>query len=272
LEEIMKDAEFITIQYPSVRQFTADIGRIDHGKHYVRSLLEVDVTEALQKLRAMRAPGKKVSFLAWFVKVLADAVARHPPINGIRRGRGKVVVFKEVNISVIVEKKVDGKSVPLPLVLRDVAAKSLLDLNAEIQAAVDQSVEHAGNLVLGRGENEGLLNLALVLPQWLRLAFMRLFILGSPRRVQDMMGTVMISSLGTVGRLCGWILPTSMHPLSIGIGSLNKKPAIRQGAIEKRDILHLTVAFDHDVIDGMPALAFVDDLVARLETGAGLEP
>ena len=267
----MEELDHYTIQYPSVRQFTADIGRIDHGKHYVRSLLEVDVTETLQKLKAMRAPGKKVSFLAWFVKVLADAAAQHPPINGIRQGRGRVVVFKEVNISVIVEKKVDGKSVPLPLVLRNVAAKTPLELNAEIQAAVNQTVEHAGNLVLGRGENEGLLNLALMLPQWLRLAFMRAFILGNPRRVQAMMGTIAVTSLGTVGRLSGWILPTSMHPLSIGIGSLNKKAAIHQGAIEKRDILHLTIAFDHDVIDGMPALAFVDDLVANLEAGAGLE-
>jgi pyruvate/2-oxoglutarate dehydrogenase complex dihydrolipoamide acyltransferase (E2) component len=267
----MKDTESFTIQYPPVRQFTADIGRIDHGKHYVRSLLEVDVTEALQKLKAMRAPGKKVSFLAWFVKVLADVVAQHPPINGIRQGRNKVVVFKEVNISVIVEKKVDGKAVPLPLVLRNVGAKTPLELNAEIQASVDQSIEHAGNLVLGRGESEGLLSLAMLLPQWLRLAVMRVFILNNPRRVQEMMGTVMISSLGTVGRLTGWMLPTSMHPLSIGIGSLNKKPAVRQGTIEKRDILHLTVAFNHDVIDGMPALAFVDDLVARLETGVGLD-
>ena len=267
----MEETEYYTIQYPPVRQFTADIGRIDHGKHYVRSLLEVDVTEALRKLKQLRAPGKKVSFLAWFVKVLADAAAQHPPINGIRQGRNKVVVFKEVDISVIVEKKVDGKAVPLPLVLRDVGSKTPLELNAEIQAAVEQPVNHAGNLVLGRGENEGLLSLALVLPQWLRLLFMRVFILGNPRRLQAMMGTIAVTSLGTVGRLSGWILPTSMHPLSIGIGSLNKKPAIHQGAIEKRDILHLTIAFDHDVIDGMPALAFVDDLVSRLEAGASLE-
>jgi len=264
--------DFLTIEYPAVRQFTADIGRLDHSKHYVRSLLEVDVTEALQKLKSMRAPGRKVSFLAWFVKVLADAVVQHPPINGIRQGRRKIVVFREVNISVVVEKQVDGQPVPLPLVLRAVNEKSAVDLNTEIQTAVGQSVAHAGNLVLGRGENKGLLNLALLLPQRLRLAFMRAFILGNPHRVQDMMGTVMVSSLGTVGRLTGWMLPTSMHPLSIGIGSLNKKAAIYQGVIQKRDILHLTIAFDHDVIDGMPARSFVDDLVARLESGAGLAP
>jgi pyruvate/2-oxoglutarate dehydrogenase complex dihydrolipoamide acyltransferase (E2) component len=266
----MKEKEYTTITYPAVREFTADTGRISRERHYVRSLLEIDVTDALQKLKQMRAPGKKVSFLAWFVKVLAEAVAQHPPINGIRQGRHRVVVFKDINISIVVEKKVDGKAVPLPLVLRGVNLKSPIQLTSEIQAAVSQSVEQAGNLVLGRGENTLLLNLALILPQWLRLFIMRVFIFGSPQRMQDMMGTVMVSSLGTVGRLSGWILPASMHPLSIGIGTLNKKAAIHQGEICKRDILHLTIAFDHDVIDGMPALAFVDTLVSKMEAGEGL--
>jgi pyruvate/2-oxoglutarate dehydrogenase complex dihydrolipoamide acyltransferase (E2) component len=109
------------------------------------------------------------------------------------------------------------------------------------------------------------------MPKWLRLFVMRTFILGNPERMQIIMGTVMVTSLGTVGRITGWVMPTSMHPLSIGIGTLNKKPAVYKGDIQKRDILHLTVAFDHDVIDGMPALKFVDELVANLERGSGLE-
>ena len=100
---------------------------------------------------------------------------------------------------------------------------------------------------------------------------MHRFILGNPQRMQAMMGTVMITSLGTVGRYTGWIIPTSMHPLSIGIGTLNKKPAVHDGEIQKRDILNLTVAIDHDVIDGMPAFKFVDDLVSRLQKGEGLD-
>ena len=94
----MKTDEYIKIHYPAVRVFTADTGRISMEKHYVRSLLEVDVTDALQKLKQMRAPGRKVSFLAWFIKVTADTVAQHPPINGIRKGRNTVWVPRSVDV------------------------------------------------------------------------------------------------------------------------------------------------------------------------------
>jgi pyruvate/2-oxoglutarate dehydrogenase complex dihydrolipoamide acyltransferase (E2) component len=62
-----------------------------------------------------------------------------------------------------------------------------------------------------------------------------------------------------------------MHPLSIAIGSINKKPAIYEGEIQKRSILHLTVAVDHNIIDGIPAMRFMDELVSKLEKGVGLD-
>jgi pyruvate/2-oxoglutarate dehydrogenase complex dihydrolipoamide acyltransferase (E2) component len=263
--------DFTTITYPPSRQFTADMGKISRDKHYVRAMVEVDVTHALQRIKEIRAPGKKVSFLAWFIKTVADTAAVHPPVNGIRRGRSKVVVFKSVDVSTVVEKKVDGTAVPLPLVLREANRKTCFQLNDEIQAAVAQTVENAGNFVLGKTADSLLLRLASIMPQWLRIFFMRTFILSNPQRMQAMMGTVMVTSLGTVGRMTGWIIPTSMHPLSIGIGSLNKKAAVFEGTVQKRDILHLTVAVDHDVIDGVPAFKFVDDLIRRLEGGEGLE-
>ncbi len=263
--------EFTTFDYPSSRQFTADMGKISREKHYVRALVEVDVTCALQRIKEIRSPGKKVSFLAWFIKTVADTAALHPPVNGIRQGRSRVVVFKSVDVSTVVEKKVDGAAVPLPLVLREANFKTCFQLNDEIQAAVAQAVKDEGNFVLGKGENSLFLKLAAGMPQWLRIFIMRTFILSNPQRMQAMMGTVMVTSLGTVGRMTGWIIPTSMHPLSIGIGSLNKKAAVFEGTIQKRDILHLTIAVDHDVIDGMPAFKFVGDLLRQLESGVGLE-
>lgn len=267
----MNENEFIKITYPAVRQFTADTGRIDHEKHFVRGLLEVDLTTALQKIRALRAPGRKVSVQAWFISVLAAAVADHPPINGIKKGRHQVVVFKNVDVATVVEKKVGEVSIPLPLVLRDANHRSMFELNAEIQAAVEKQVNANRDVTLGKDQDPLAIRLAALLPQWLRLWFMRAFILSNPQRMQNMMGTVMVTSLGTVSHLSGWIMPSSLHSLSVGIGSLNKKPVIVNGAVEIRNILHLTIGFDHDVIDGMPAMRFVDDLVSRLEAGAGLE-
>jgi pyruvate/2-oxoglutarate dehydrogenase complex dihydrolipoamide acyltransferase (E2) component len=267
----MAKEDIITIDYPAVRQFTADTGKLDRERHYVRALLEVDVTDALQKIKALRAPGRKVSFLAWFIKVLADTVALHPPVNGVKQGRNRVVAFKSIDISTVVEKKVGGTAVPLPVVLRGVNQKTFYQIDTEIQAAVAQTEVNEGTVVLGKGNEGAFLKLAMLTPQWLRLAYMRTFILGNPQRMQAMMGTVMVTSLGTVGRISGWIIPSSMHPLSIGIGSLNRKAVIHEGEIQKRDILHLTVSVDHNIIDGMPAFKFVDDLVARLAAGEGLD-
>jgi len=267
----MNNQNFTKVVYPGVRVLTADTGRINRDKHYVKALLEVDITIALEKLKALRAPGKKVSFQAWFIKLLADSVAQHPPVNGIHKGRDEVLVFHSVNISTVVEKIVDGVAVPLPLALRGANTKTCLEINDEIRSAISQTVADERNLVLGKGENRFLISLALLMPQWLRLFIMRKFILDNPHRMQQMMGTVMVTSLGNVGHLSGWILPTSMHPLSVAIGSINKKPAIYEGEIQKRSILHLTVAVDHDVIDGIPAMRFMDDFVSRLEKGTGLD-
>ncbi|NJO84205.1 MAG: 2-oxo acid dehydrogenase subunit E2 [Blastochloris sp.] len=40
--------------------------------------------------------------------------------------------------------------------------------------------------------------------------------------------------------------------------------------IEPREILNLTVVFDHDVVDGAPATRFVRQLVELIESGYGL--
>jgi pyruvate/2-oxoglutarate dehydrogenase complex dihydrolipoamide acyltransferase (E2) component len=40
--------------------------------------------------------------------------------------------------------------------------------------------------------------------------------------------------------------------------------------IEPREILNLTVAFDHDVVDGAPAARFVERLVDLIESEDGL--
>jgi len=267
----MDDKSMIKTIYPAVRQFTADTGKISRDKHYMRTLLEVDVSNALQKLKAMRTRENKVSFLAWFIHILGACVANHPPIDGVRQGKRSVISFKDVDISTIVEKQVEGVGVPIPLVLRDVNHQPIQQIEQSIRSAVEQKVESEGNYVLGKKKSDWLMRLATAVPQWMRLFFMRVFVLNNPKRLKAMMGTVIVTSLGMRGNLTGWIIPTSMHPLSIGIGSLSKKAAIYKGEIQKRDILHLTIAIDHDVVDGMPALRFVDELVSMMERGAGLD-
>ena len=269
----MPDRQSYEIPYPSSRQFTFDLGRIGLGKHHVKALLEVDVTEARRIIKQTRHTGKRISFTAWLIKVIADCVALHPPIAGINRAkRNKVLVFDDVDISIVVEKNVNGVRVPLPYVIRKADQKTLYQIQDEIETVKSQAVENEGNYVLGEEYSTRAMRLFVRLPQWLRLILMRLLVLNPPQRIKSMMGTVMITSAGMVGHTRGWIIPFSMHPLCLAFGSLNEQPSVYRGEIQKREILHLTILIDHDVIDGVPAATFVDDLVKRLQAGFGFQP
>jgi pyruvate/2-oxoglutarate dehydrogenase complex dihydrolipoamide acyltransferase (E2) component len=97
-------------------------------------------------------------------------------------------------------------------------------------------------------------------------------LLKDPHRRQRMMGSVAVTSLGVGAHFPGWIIPKSMHNLACGLGSIIKKPWVVGSEIQVREILHLTMLFDHDVIDGSPAARMIQDFVARLEKGVDFEP
>lgn len=268
----MAEKSFHEIPYPSSRQLTFDLGKIGLAKHHVRALLEVDVTEARKLIRQSRRSGRKISFTAWLIKSIADCVALHPPIAGVNDARrNTVLVFEDVDLSIVVEKDVKGARVPLPYVIRKADKKTLYEIQGEIESAKSQTVKGEGDYVLGEEQNALGMKLFVRLPQWLRLILMRLLVLNHPRRVKDMMGSVMITTAGMVGHTRGWIMPFGMHPLCLAFGSLNEQAAVYKGEIQKREILHLTVLIDHDVIDGVPAARFVDDLVKKLQSGFGLQ-
>jgi pyruvate/2-oxoglutarate dehydrogenase complex dihydrolipoamide acyltransferase (E2) component len=54
------------------------------------------------------------------------------------------------------------------------------------------------------------------------------------------------------------------------VGGIARKPAVVEDHIEPREMLSLTVIFDHDVVDGAPAARFVQRLVELIESGYGL--
>ena len=267
----MPEMQSYEIPYPSSRQLTFDVGRVGLAKHHVRALLEVDVTEARSLIKQNRHRGNKISFTAWLIKAIGDCVALHPQIAGVNDAkRNKVLVFEDVDISIVVEKEVNGTRVPLPYVIRKADKKTLCEIRDEIESAKSQTVAGEGDYVLGEASSTMGMKLFVSLPQWLRLILMRVFVLRHPQRVKDLMGTVMITTAGMVGHTRGWIMPFGMHPLCLAFGSLNEQAAVYRGEIQKREILHLTVLIDHDVIDGVPAARFVDDLVKKLQAGVGL--
>jgi pyruvate/2-oxoglutarate dehydrogenase complex dihydrolipoamide acyltransferase (E2) component len=54
----------------------------------------------------------------------------------------------------------------------------------------------------------------------------------------------------------------------VTIGGATRRPALLDGAVTERELLPLTLSFDHTVIDGAPAARFAQTLRHRLESGA----
>jgi len=106
----------------------------------------------------------------------------------------------------------------------------------------------------------------LLLPQFIRLIIWKI-ILSNPYRIKNMMGTVMVTSVGMIGDVSGWAIPYSIHPLCFTIGSIIKKPGVKDDKIEIREFLNMTILIDHDVIDGAPALRFAARLKELIENG-----
>jgi pyruvate/2-oxoglutarate dehydrogenase complex dihydrolipoamide acyltransferase (E2) component len=95
--------------------------------------------------------------------------------------------------------------------------------------------------------------------------------LRNPKFIYPKMGNVVITSVGMIGRINGWFIHKSIHPVSFGVGSVIKKPVVIDNEIKIREILNMTILVDHDVIDGAPMVRFLNDLTKSLEAGAFLD-
>jgi hypothetical protein len=266
-----KEKGFQLFPFPSSRIATFDVGRIGRDKHHITGLLEVDVTRGRKNLRQWRKDGRQVSFTAWFISSLAKSLEKHPEAHGMLLNKRNVIAFADVNIALPVERLVQGKAVPLVLLLKKVNHKSLEEITQEIRSAQSQELQDEGDNVLGARQNPWSMRLFYALPQGLRMLIWK-HLLKDPHRRQRMMGSVAVTSLGVGAHFPGWIIPKSMHNLACGLGSIIKKPWVVGSEIQVREILHLTMLFDHDVIDGSPAARMIQDFVARLEKGVDFEP
>lgn len=252
------------VPFQNSRIGTLDIGAVGGRRHRITALIEVDVTEARQALK--RRGG--LSFNSWLLKCIGDCVSQYPELHGIRRGEKEIIRFGDVDLSLMIEREVAGRNVPLPFVIRGVNEKSFEAVHQEVLQARCQAVSGDGTIVLGRGESVGTRVYAM-LPGFLRRFIWRRLLM-KPFSLRKAMGTVMVTSVGMAGRFSGWILPVSVHPLCFAVGAITKKPWVVGGAVAVRDILHLTVLADHDVVDGAPAARALARLVTMLEKGYGL--
>jgi len=253
-------------EFPLSRLATMDIGAAAFTKHHIRVIMELDVTEARNKIALLKEQGKYISFNAWLIKCISRAVSEYKPIHGLRKGKRKVILFEDVDISVMIEREIEGVKVPLPCLIRETNNKSIGEIAAEIDSGRSQAIENEKNFVLGDSKNRILMKIYYALPGFVRSYIWKQMIKRALFFKKNM-GTIMVTSVGMIGEMHGWIIPASVHPLCFAIGSVIKKPWVVNDEIKVREILYLTALVDHDVIDGAPAVRAFAHLKDLIESG-----
>ncbi|MHA2423776.1 MAG: 2-oxo acid dehydrogenase subunit E2 [Candidatus Thorarchaeota archaeon] len=257
--------------FPKERTLVIDNMEMGSKTHHMKGLFELDVTDGRKVIHSFEErTGKDISFTSWIMKCIALAIKEHKHVHALRKGKKKIIIFDEIDISLPVEKKAKTDTLPLPLVIRKVDEKSVLEITSEIREA--QAEETEGIEVMGSEKKS--LTMRLVkyfpsFPKFLRNIIYRRF--KDPFFLKENAGTVLVTTIGMFSRSGGFAIPLTPNPLVFAIGGISKKPGVVDDRIEVREYLSITVLIDHDTVDGGPATRFVSRFAELIETASGLE-
>ena len=256
------------VELPPGRRIWVNALDLSWPAHTIYGLLEVDVTiPRLSIAEHKRRTGETLSFAGFLTYCLARAVDEDKTIQAFRKGDKKLVQFDDVNVGLMVERKVGEKRALMGHTIQAANHKTYREIHDEIRRVQEEPVP------AGRG-----------MPSWFRsamlwpwplsrlaIALLRINNRRDPTIAVSMGGTVALTSVGLFGGgHNGWGISPTLHPLGLVVGGIAWKPAVVDGRIEPREILNLTVSFDHNIVDGAPATRFVRGLVELIESGCGL--
>jgi 2-oxoisovalerate dehydrogenase E2 component (dihydrolipoyl transacylase) len=192
---------------------------------------EADLTELVALRERLKgeaeAQGVKLTYLPFIVKAVVRALKKYPMLNtSLDEERGEVVYKRYYHIGIAVATE-RGLIVP---VVRDADRKSLLELAREIA-------------LLSQKAREG------------RLA---------PEEVSG--STFTITNIGSVGATLSFPIINVPEAAILGVHSIRKRPWVMpDGSIQARDIMFLSLSFDHRLVDGAEAAMFAREVIRLLE-------
>jgi pyruvate/2-oxoglutarate dehydrogenase complex dihydrolipoamide acyltransferase (E2) component len=255
-----------TKPYPLSRQIIVDSTRLGKEKRSIYGLTEFDVTEARRILHQHEEKtGEAISFTAFILHCLGAAVEEHKGVQGYRRGRKEIVLFDEVDISTVIEVELQNARFPMSHVIRSANDRSVREIHEEIRA-VQKNKQSSASMDYWKG-----LKYFLMLPWFLRRLFYR-WVQSDPFRRKRITGTVSLTAVGMYASgTGGWGIGLSTYTTGITLGGISQKPGVVNGEIQPREMLHVTLEIDHDVIDGAPAAQFAQYFKELVESCFGLE-
>jgi hypothetical protein len=238
------------------------------AKHCMYGLLEVDVTVARQYIAGHKArTGETLSFTGFLIFCLARALDEDMAVQACLKGRRQFVLFDAVDVGLMIERQVGEKYALVGHVIRRANYKTYRQIHDEIREVQSTPVPP------GRGMPTWFRS-AMLLPWPLSALFkalLRVTVRRDPTLPVSLAGTVGVTAVGMFGEgHSGWGFYSAEHSLDLVVGGTAWKPAVVAGRVEPREILNLTLVFDHDVIDGAPAARFTRRFVELIESGHGL--
>lgn len=201
---------------------------------HVTSIFDADLTQIIAHRNANKTraseQGIKLTFTAYFVRAVADALRKVPRVNSQWTDDG-VQLFRHANIGVATALGDSGLVVP---VLRNAESLDLL----ETARALQEMTERARS---GRLKTEDFAG-----------------------------GTFTITNHGVSGSLIATPIINQPQSAILGIGKLEKRVVVRQydgqDTIQVRPMIYVTLTIDHRVLDGFQANAFLSAFVDTLQT------
>jgi pyruvate/2-oxoglutarate dehydrogenase complex dihydrolipoamide acyltransferase (E2) component len=253
------------IAWPRIRELVTDALTAAHRAHLAHALAEVDVSRAVAAIDTYKArlPGG-VSFNAFIIYCLGRAIAEHPQLHAYRKGRKKLVIFDDVDVSTLLEKrKPDGSMVPVPYIVRRANGKSLAEINHELRQAVQRDMYNDAGVRMRRR--------LMRLPRSAR-ALLWWWTMRDPERRRQQWGTVGVSNVGPfMLHRPFWGMADSWSTCTVTIGGRYERVCWIDGRPQPRMTQSVTVTVDHDVVDGAPAARFGQTMTRLVEEAAGLD-
>ena len=195
---------------------------------HVTTFAEVDVTELRNLRKTLDNSEDLTKRKISYTSFFAKAVVQALsmyPIINSSLIDDKIIVKKYFNIGVAVSRK-NGLVV---VVIHNADQKSLIEISKSIKDKVDRA----------RG--------AKLLPQDVRG------------------GTFTITNVGMFGTLMNTPIINPPESAILGVGTIQKKPVVINDKIVIRSMMFLCLTYDHRIIDGTPAIRFLQEVRRLLE-------
>ncbi len=246
-------------EFTANRRLVAASTTVGRERNTIHTLTEVDITAPRRRIREHRErTGEALSLTAYVVTCLARALEEQPELNAFRRGR-KLFLLEDITINTLVEREIAGEPVPEPWPVRAAQGKTYRQIHEEIRAAQRHESDRLGTL---SGSPWYLRFLPETAARWfVRLAARSL-------RMAKHYGVVGVTAVGMFGRGASWAIPLTSATVTVTVGSIVLRPVLGDdGSLENREHLCLTVSFNHDLVDGAPAVRFLERFAGILSKG-----